>query len=283
MAVTGLVTDTTSCIPEELLVKYNITTLPLGFTIDGQLYWDRDLDNDRFWELFKNAKNMPTTNALNPAAVEEIFAKLAADGKDILCILVSKVLSASFAAAEKAAAAIREKYPERKVVLLDSKSSTGAMGFIVLEAARAVEAGKSFEAVVKVAEEMVPRVKYVTAMETMKYLVKIGRAPKTARIADVLQVKPIIGMVSGTGLVEPLGRRNGWKKAGEALVEMVSQYADTSKPLHVMVHYSDDINKGQQLKEMVTSRYNCAEVHFTPYSPVMASAMGPVVAVAFYS
>ena len=283
MAKIGLVTDTTNCIPGELLKKYDIKTIPIVFTIDGQFYLDNELDNDQFWKLFKSAKNIPLTSAVNPTMAEEMLSELAAEGKDVLCVLVSKALSGTNAAVQQAAERVREKFPDRKIVIVDSKSSTGAMGYIVIEAARAAEAGKSFEEVVKLAEDMVPRVKFVTAMETMKYLIKGGRAPKTAHIADVLQVKPLIGMVSGTGLVEPLGRRNGWKKTRDALVDMVGQYADTSKPLHVMVHYSDDIKKGEELKEMVTSRYNCAEVYFTPYSAVMAVHVGPVVAIAFFS
>ena len=283
MAKIGLVTDSTSCIPEELLTQYDIKKIPLGFTIDGQFYWDNELDNDRFWTLFKGTKGIPTTNATNPTMIEEILSELAEDGKDILCVMVSRALSATTPLVEQAAAKLSKKYPDRKIAVVDSKTSTGALGYIVLEAARAAEAGKSFEEVKKTAEDMVPRVKFVTAMDTMKYLIKGGRAPKTARIADVLQVKPMIGMVSGSGVIDPLGRCNGWKKARAALVGMVEQYADTSKPLHVMVHYSDDIKKGEELKEMVTSRYNCEEVHFTPYSPVMAIHVGPVVAIGFYS
>jgi len=90
-------------------------------------------------------------------------------------------------------------------------------------------------------------------------------------------------MVSGTGLVESLGRVNGTKKTMVKLTEMVKDYIDTSKPIHLMVHYTDDIKAGEELNEYATSQYDCTEVHMTPYSPVMASAVGPVVALSFYS
>ena len=119
--------------------------------------------------------------------------------------------------------------------------------------------------------------------ENYEYLIKSGRAPKSAYIGEFLQIKPIIGMVSGTGLVESLGRVNGTKKNMIKLTEMVNDYIDTSKPIHLMVHYTDDIKAGEELREYATSQYDCTEVHMTPYSPVMASATGPVVALSFYS
>jgi hypothetical protein len=63
----------------------------------------------------------------------------------------------------------------------------------------------------------------------------------------------------------------------------MKEYIDTSKPVHIMVHYTDGIQAGEELKDVVTSQLDCSEVHLTPYSPVMASATGPLVAVAFYS
>jgi len=130
---------------------------------------------------------------------------------------------------------------------------------------------------------MIPKVKFLVGMNTLKYLIKLGRAPKTAVIGDMLHVKPIIGMVSGTGLVESLGRIRGERKVKTKLADMVKDYIDTSKPVHVMVHYTDGIEAGQELKEIVTSQLNCQEVYLTPYTPVMASATGPVVALSFYS
>jgi DegV family protein with EDD domain len=137
--------------------------------------------------------------------------------------------------------------------------------------------------VAKAALDMVPRVKFVTVMNTLKYLIRSGRAPKIAMIGNWLNVKPLIGMVNGSGLVENLGRERGMDKAIEKIIEMVKDYADTTKPLHIMVHYTDEKALGEKIRQMVTALYNCVEVYMTPYTPVMASQTGPVVAIAFYS
>ena len=283
MSRVGIVTDTVSCLPGELVKEYGIRVVPVGLVIDGQSYRDTDLTNEEFWKLFYQAKEQPTTSAAGPGDFAAVFSELGEATDSIVCIVVSKALSATHETAVQAREMVRSDYPNLDIEIIDSKTATGAQGFIVLEAARAARDGKSLAEVVKAAQDMIPRVKFVVGMETLKYLIKSGRAPKMAVIGDMLQVKPIIGMVSGTGLVENLGRVRGKRKAMAKLVEMMKEYTDTEKPVHLMVHYTDGIAAGEELKEMATARYNCAEVHLTPYTPVMASQTGPVVALAFYS
>jgi DegV family protein with EDD domain len=130
---------------------------------------------------------------------------------------------------------------------------------------------------------MIPRAKFVVTMETLKYLIKSGRAPKTAYIGELLQVKPIIGMINNTGVVENLGRVRGKQKAMTKLVNLMQEYIDISKPVHLNVHYTNRIEDGEKLRDMVTSQLNCTEVYLTPFTPVMAGHTGPVLSLAFYS
>jgi fatty acid-binding protein DegV len=130
---------------------------------------------------------------------------------------------------------------------------------------------------------MIPRVKFITAMNTLKYLIRSGRAPKSAIIGNWFKVKPLIGMVSGTGLVDNLGRERGMDKAVGKMTEMVKNYTNTGRPLHIMVHYTDGKAAAEKIKDIMISKYTCVETYITPYTPVMASQTGPVVAVAFYS
>jgi DegV family protein with EDD domain len=278
----GIVTDSTCCIPEEFVKEHDIRIVPVGMVIDRKPYRDTDLTNEEFWRLFYSAREPVTTSAVNVGDIEQTFTDLGKQTDGIVCILVSKVLSVTYQSAEQAKEMVQSENPNLKIEIIDSKASTGAMGFIVMEAARAAQAGKSFDKVVKVAREMVPKVKYFIGLDTLKYLIRIGRAPKMAVIGDMFGIKPIVGMVNNTGLVENLGRARGKQKCMQQMVDMIKDYIDESKPINVMVHYTDSIEAGQELKDMVTSRYNCKEVYFTPYTPVMAAATGPLVAVAFY-
>lgn len=283
MSKVAVVTDTVSCLPEELIRQYGIEIIPVYLVINRKNYKDTDISNAEFWRLFNETTEAITTNAANPADFEAIFQNLAHKTDSICCILVSKQLSATNKAAHMAKDALKEKIPSLKIEIIDSASATGAQGYIVLEAAKAAQAGKNLNEVAKAAQDMVSRVKFVTVMNTLKYLIRSGRAPKVAMIGNWLNVKPLIGMVNGSGLVENLGRERGMDKAIEKIIEMVKDYADTTKPLHIMVHYTDEKALGEKIRQMVTTRYNCVEVYMTPYTPVMVSQTGPVVAIAFYS
>jgi DegV family protein with EDD domain len=283
MAKVGIVTDTISCLDPEKVREYGIRLVPVSLNINGKPYRDLvDLSPDDFWKMFPSVKEF-NTGAPALAEYTNIFEELSKTTDSIACTFVSAGLSATYEAAVQAREMFLKEHPGVKIETIDSRTAAGAQGFITLEMARAAEAGKSLAEVVRVAQEMIPRVRFVCALETMKLLIKIGRAPKTAYMGELFQVKPIIGMVNNTGLVENLGRARGMEKTMLKLVELMEQYVDRNQPAHVNVHYSNSIAEGEQLKNLVTARFNCVELYFTPYSPVMCGSVGPVIAMAFYS
>ena len=282
MAKVAVVTDSIGCIPPALLKEYDIRVIPIGLIINRKVYRDTDLTNEQFWSLFYEIKENITTVAINPAEFESVFSELSETADAILCVLMSKKLSTTFNSACLAKAAIQEKIPNLKIEIIDSKQTTGSEGFVTLEAARAIKAGKSLEEAVKIAQDMVQRVKFFSALSTLKYLRRCGRAPKSAFIGDWLKVKPILGMTDGSGLVENRGRELGMDKAIAKMIELAGTLIDPSKPLHLFVHFSDDLSVAEKIKDVMTERYNCVELYMTPYTPVMTSQSGPAVAVAFY-
>ena len=284
MPKVAIVTDTTSCLPTELVKEYDIYIGSVNLILDGKVYRDQlEISTDEFWTLFKNLKELPTTSAVNPGDFKDIFTKLGKSTDSIVCIVVSKRVSATYEAALKAKELAESEYPGLNIEIIDSQNAAGALGFIVLEAARAAQAGKSLAEVVQVAQGMVPKVKFIAGLNTLRYLIKGGRAPKTAYVGELLQVKPIIGFVSGTGQVEALGRVRGKRKVMVKMVDMIKDYIDTSRPVHLMVHYGDNIKEGEELKDIATSQLNCAELYLTPFTPVMACHTGPLVSLTFYS
>lgn len=284
MSKVGVVTDSTCCLPEELVKEYGIRVVPVVLTINGKPYKDGvDITPGEFWKMFKGLDTLPTTSTPSAGDFVEVIRDLAKSTDSIICIMVSGALSGTYSAALHAKDITKSELPGLKVEVVDSKIATGALGFVVLEAARASCAGKSLSEIVQIVEGMLSRVRYLTAFETLKYLIKGGRAPKAALIGELLQVKQIITNDNKTGLIIPIARARGRRKSMAKMVDMVKEYIDPDKPLHMMVHYTDDVAGGEELKTMVTARYNCAELYMTPYTPVMACHTGPVLSLSFYS
>ena len=108
MSKVGIVTDTISCLPQELINEYDIKVVPVGFTIDDKTFMDNEITAEDFWKLFKAAKNLPTTHAANPASFANVYREHAKTRDSILCILVSHKLSATHEAAVQAKDMIKE-------------------------------------------------------------------------------------------------------------------------------------------------------------------------------
>jgi len=284
MSKVGIVTDSSCCLPGEIIKEYGINMAPVHLIIEGKDYRDQvDITPSEFWRMFRGLKESPTTSAAGPGDWINVITEAARSTEDIVCITLSRKLSATHEGAVEARDTMKVEHPNINIEVIDSETAMGAHGFVVLEAARAAHAGKSLAEVVQAAQDVKKKVKWYLSPDTLKYLIRIGRAPKTAVIGELLQIKPIIGMVKGTGLVENLDKARGKQKAMLKMVDMIKDYVDTEKPLHVIVHYSERIEEVEEFKKTITSRYNCSEVYVSESTPVVAAAMGPVIGVAFYS
>jgi DegV family protein with EDD domain len=282
MSRVAVISDSISCIPSELAARYNINIIPAGLVIDRKVYPDMTLSNEQFWKMFHQAKEPITTVAISPQSFYDLFREVGNQTKEIVCILFSRVLSATFSAAESARKTLAEEKAGLNIEILDSRSAAGAEGYIALEAARAAWEGKNRLEVLKAAQEMMPRANFYCCVETLKYLIRCGRAPKLALLGDLMGVKPIISINKETGEVENFGRARGMARAKAELVAMVRR-AVGDKPVHLNIHYSDNPGEGEELKRLTESKLNAVEIWTTPYSPVMASQCGPVVAISFYA
>ena len=283
MSKVAVVTDGSHSQPPDLMKKYNIHVAHASLVIDGISYRDTELTNDEFWKLFYQVNGKVTSSAASLGDFYTIFTELAESTDSIACIVVSKELSATHEVAVQAAELAKSEHPDLRIEVVDSRTSAGALGFVVLEAARAAKKDQKLDEVVMVAQNMVSRVKLVIGLETLKYLIRGGRAPKTSYIGEIMQVKPIVGSLSGKGVAELLAKVRGKNRCLLKLVELVKENTDADKPVNLIVHYTDGIRPGEELRDIVTSELECGEVYLTPLTPAMCGHLGPVAAISFYS
>jgi DegV family protein with EDD domain len=283
MSNVAVVTDTISCLPPETVNQYGIKIVPTVLIINGKSYLDQvEMKPDDFWKQFETMQTF-STNAALPADFVKAFQEAGEDTRDIVCTVVSRAMSATYQTALQARELLRSENAQLGIEILDSMTAAGAEGFIALEGARAAQAGRSLPEVIQVMQDMVKRAKWVCGLETTKYVIKAGRAPKTLPIEVFRQIKPIIAQLHGTGSIEDAGAAQGKEECFQKLVQMVGENTNLSKPLHIMVHYTNNIEDGRRLMEMVQFRYECEEIYLTPYSPVMGGSTGPCNAISFFS
>ena len=278
----AIITDTVCCLEQELIDELDINLIPVYMTINGKEYKDRvTLSPEDFWKLFPDIKEY-STSAPPVAEYLQLYERLSKNTKEIACIFVSQSLSATTEAALLARQIFQKDNPDVKIEIIDSRIAAGSQGFMVLEMAQAAKAGKSLAEIVKIANDMIPQSRLLVALEGLKRLIKIGRAPKTAYLGELFQVKPLIGLVNNTGLVENLGKSRGTEKAMLKMADMIETYISREQPVRIAIHYTDSIEEGRRLENIILPRFNVTEYHFTPFSSVICLAIGPSTCVAFY-
>jgi len=168
--------------------------------------------------------------------------------------------------------------------VLDSRAAAGALGFVVLEAARTASQGAGLVQVVAAARRMMDRVNFLAMVDTLFYLARTGRAGRAAAwVGSLLNVKPIVEHSPVVGETTPVARPRTKERAIEKMLAIMADRVGHAT-VHVMVNHADDLEEAEKLKVEIGSRFQCAELHLTELTPGMGVHVGPgVLGVAFYA
>ena len=172
MSHVGIVTDSTNCLPPELIREYDIRVGSVVLNINGKSYRDQiDITPAEFYHIFPTLEELPTTSGVIPADFVAHFENLARTTDSIACIVLAKELSVTWQSAMQAREIFLKEHPNVALEIVDTKTAAGATGLIALEAARAARAGKKLAEVVQVTKEMMPKVNFIATLDTLKYLI----------------------------------------------------------------------------------------------------------------
>ena len=154
MARVAVVTDSSACLPADLLKAHRITTVPLTFLFDGEPRYDGALSGREFYALLRASRRFPTTAAPAPAAFLEAYRQAATSAESALCVTLPAAFSGTYDSALTAAEMAREELPGFPVRVVDSHCLAMCHGFAVLYAARAAAAGATLDEAEAVAREV---------------------------------------------------------------------------------------------------------------------------------
>ena len=284
MANTAIVTDSTACLPKELVEQYGIEVVPIEFVSEGRIYHDEvNITPTEFYQLLTRVKKLPTTSPTSPGTYLEVFDKLVKKTSDILVITVSAKFSTMFGTARIAAEAAREKLRNVTIEVLDCCTAAGAQGFVVLTAARAAALGKSLSQVIEAAKSTMSRVYLVAFIDTLYYLVKSGRVPLVAAWAtSLLNIKPVFQILPLSGEASLLQRVRTKPRAIDCLLQGVKEKTN-GNPVHAIIMHSNVLDEAEELKSRVKSEFDCVEIHIKDFTPAMGVHIGPgMLGIAFY-
>lgn len=285
MKKVAILTDSTCCLPPELVEQYDICVVPLEIIYEGKSYRDGiDMTSSEVYKIMRKRENLPTTSTPSAGVFLHTYRQLSRKAESVFSIILTGLQSMTFEAASAAREMAKEEIPNTTIEVLDSRSVAGALGFIVLEAARAASQGAELTQVAETARNMMGRVNFLAMLDTLYYLARTGRVARAAAWAgSLLSVKPIVEHSPAIGETAPVARPRTKTKAVERMLEVMAERMGDSK-VHVMVHHADELEEAEKLAAEINSRFSCAELYLTEFTPLMGVHTGPgLLAIAFYA
>ncbi len=199
----ALVTDSTCDLSQELIDNYQVNMLPININFGENHYLDKvTIQPEQFYKLLKENKDYPKSSQINEKAFVNLYSHLASHYDSVIAIHLSDKLSGTFASSQKAALAISREFG-KPISVINSRNLSGALGLLVLRAARAIEKGMSHDEIVKITNESADRLKIFVSVQNIKYLIRGGRlSAAKGLIARLLNINPIVSMdESGKAIV----------------------------------------------------------------------------------
>jgi DegV family protein with EDD domain len=268
-----LITDSTCDIPSEWVQQYEISIVPLTIIFGEQQYLDGvDMTAAQFYERLPKESLHPSTSQPAPRAFLEAYRQAAAQGaQEILVITISSAMSGTIESARRAA-----QDCEIPVQIMDGKENSMGLGWQVIAAARAREAGAGMEGMLAAAEQARDNMVYYISLDTIEYLSKGGRIADAARLLDsIIHIKPLIYVRPDTGTVAAGFPARSRKSALEGLYKEFFRHINPAKPLHLTILHNDALAEAEALAERVWTEFTPKELFISIVSPVLGVHTGP--------
>ena len=213
----------TADLSKEHFEKRDINYVCFHFYLDEEYYPDdlgQTMPFDKFYKAMEEGA-MTKTSQVNVAEFEEYFESFLKEGKDILHITLASGISGVNNSANIAKNMMEEKYPDRKIYVVDSCSAAAGYGMLMDTLADMRDAGKSIDEIYEWVEANKSRVHHWISPTDLKYLIRGGRVSKASGfVGQMLNICPVL-IVAGDGTLKAMQKVRTKKKVLEALANKV--------------------------------------------------------------
>ncbi len=282
-----IVADSACNLTEKIAKKYEIEIISYNCTIDNELYRcyepGRNDEEDGRWFYNKLREGADVrTSLISPAEIEEVFEKHVKEGYDVLFLTISAALSGTYQSGVIACEEINERYPDRRCVVVDSKSASLGEGFLAMHAANMRDKGCSLEETVEWLESNWSRVRHIFTVDDLKYLKKGGRiSSAVSLVGGILNIKPLL-YASDEAKIELASAIRGRKKSLDAIVKNYIEHAtDKNNSILGMAH-CDCHEAAEYIINKIKEVANPKEIINVIYDRCTGAHVGPGALCLFY-
>ncbi len=258
-----------------------IIYFPDGHSEHVDLDWGEH-DPKTFYESMRDKTTLYKTASPKAGEIMQLFEKYLQQGKDIIAITLSSALSGTFQECELIKKELEQKYPERKIVIVDSLRYSTALSIFVVMAAQKQQEGATLEETVQYLEENKHKVHQIGPMDDLFFLVKTGRISNfKAFFGTLVGVNPMADF-NRKGMAEVLCRFKGKKAAFDAVIEYMKATVINPQDQIMFVAHSNRLQQAEILAERIRKEFSPKEVIINDVGMACGATVGPGLCAAFY-
>ena len=278
MADYQIFADVTADHCSEMLVGLPpVRFIPMEVELGGKNYVygpGGDLTVQEFYTLQREG-NFANTTQIPPGAFLPWFEPVLEAGQDLIYFPLSSGLSGTYQSAQMCMEGLREKYPERTILCVDTFCASVGQGFIVREIARKKAEGLTIEELASWVQENSLKVCHWFTVDVFEHLKHGGRvSAATAVLGTALQIKPMLH-VDNEGRLEVVEKPRGRRRAIAAQKARMDAGWLPEMGNLVVIGHGDDPIAAELLKNEVLSIHPSAQVYIAPIDPIIGAHTGP--------
>ena len=218
----------TADLSKEHFEKIDVHYCCFHYEMDGVQYSDdlgQSMDFDVFYQRMTDGA-MTKTSQINADEYEEYFAQFLSQGKDILHLTLSSGISGTFNSANLAKALLEDKYPDRKIYVIDSLAASSGYGLLVDHLAGMRDSGATIDELASWVEEHKLNLNHWFFSSDLTFFIRGGRISKAAgAVGTVLNICPLMN-VDFEGRLIPRYKIRTKKKVIQAIVDKMAEQAE---------------------------------------------------------
>jgi len=268
----GLVTDSTCDLPPELIKKYNIQIVPIVIQVGEKSYLDKvEIKPKDFIHILETSNEKLSTSQPPPTFFREAYNKIALKYESIISLHISEKLSGTIQGARMGC---KDMEYSNKIHIVDSKTSSVALGLLVAEAAQLIQERFSLEEIINRLKIAADNVKIFISIPTLKYLMRSGRLNKTkGLLGTLLNLKPILTVNSDGNIVEA-AKVIGQKKVIHKTVDLAIQFAKGVKNPRFAITHVAAPELAQWYSDKIRTIFHSSKIMISEASPALSVHIG---------
>ena len=276
-----IITDSCCDLSAELVAELDLSVAPLSLEMDGRSYVSGEMSPKELYDHLRAGK-LPKTAAVNPDGWTAHIRPALEAGQDVLVLAFSSGLSATYQSAVIAAGELREEFPQRKLIVIDTLCAALGQGLLIYTAAGLRSEGKSIDEVAAWVEEHKLNLCHWVTVEDLMHLKRGGRvSAATAVVGTMLSIKPII-RVDNEGKLESFAKARGRKAAMNYILDRMEEKLHPELKDTVFIAHGDCLADAEQLAQQIKTRFGVKNVIIGYVGAVIGSHTGPGVLVVFH-